>query len=158
MRIFSFSATFLRVYGHCYVTRPTYEMELFPLSLGREFGPSFSFSQSQTFPNLIWTIKKANLLILFRPCVFVLATRRGFSGWGCFSLGVIFWTCLPVSGLISFIRAELPQRRRASERGESVGERLYKNKSKKLLIFYRFRQSDPQWGGGGRVGGREEVQ
>lgn len=41
---------------------------------------------------------------------------EGFSGWGCFSLGVIFWTWLPVSGLISFIRAELPQRRRSGTR------------------------------------------
>lgn len=57
-------------WGKYSATSLIYRMEFHPL------GPQFHFCTIPALPNPIWTIKKLNFMILFRPCMFGLASKR----------------------------------------------------------------------------------
>lgn len=60
-------------WGNVMATRLLFRKEFHPL------GPQFHFCTIPALPNLIWTIKTLNFMILFRHCIFGLASRRAVS-------------------------------------------------------------------------------
>lgn len=56
--------------GKVMVTRLLFRKEFHPL------GPQFHFCTIPALPNLIWPIKALNFMILFRRCIFGLASQR----------------------------------------------------------------------------------